>query len=205
MGEFCYGSTDNHHKNEHMSNGRKDMQKITGLELMYEITWQEVMAVWRVGEAAQQQWKEHWQERGYASWQQWRTDYTKPLEPQSIDWHVYEIKDLTVLSGMYGAPTRGWINKCYKGGETRRLGDSIVQDFVKENEKVNAIKKNPPYQTMITGILHGKDIILVEGMHRALAIHDLGANEDYSGNITIALGIYSGDSVPVLGTGDTGI
>lgn len=182
----------------------KDRPNIAGLEYKYKITWQEIMAIWRVGEATQQQWREHWQERGFGSWQQWRTAYAKPLDPQSMPWHVYEIKDLAVLSDMYGAPTKGWIDKCYQGKKTRKLGDRLVQEFVKENEKVNAITKNPPYQTMLTGILHEKDIILVEGMHRALAIHNLAADDRYDGNATIAVGVYSGSSVPVLGTGDAG-
>jgi hypothetical protein len=169
---------------------------------LYDISWREVMAIWRVGEASQAAWKEHWEERGYDSWEEWRTAYAQPLAPQDIQWKVYELKDPKDLGQLYGTPTRGWIEKCYRGEKTRKLKDELVQSFVKDNQKVGAIKENPPYQTMITGIIHDGAVILIEGMHRALAIHDLARQEKYHGNIMIALGDYEGDEVPILGKGD---
>ena len=41
------------------------------LEYIHDIEWKDVFAVWRIGESYQENWKKHWEERGFESWDEW--------------------------------------------------------------------------------------------------------------------------------------
>ncbi|HIP50185.1 MAG TPA: hypothetical protein EYG99_01920, partial [Candidatus Pacebacteria bacterium] len=52
------------------------------LSYIYDIEWQDIFAVWRAYESYQKDWQDHWEERGFKSWDEWRKDYISPLEPE---------------------------------------------------------------------------------------------------------------------------
>jgi len=164
------------------------------LEYVHDIEWSDIFSVWRAYEAYQACWREHWIERGFDSWDEWRNNYILPLSPESKEWKIYKIKDLKMIGEFYGVPSRGWIKKCYNGEITKKLGDILDHPMIKDNKKIDAIMKNSPYQTMLTGIVNDGKIVLVEGMHRVCALA-LMAKDDvkYSGDIVIALAEHKGE------------
>lgn len=62
------------------------------------------------------------------------------------------------------------MEKCYGSLPAKKLGEILDHGIVRENEKVTAIEKRFPATTMITGLTVGDEIMIIEGMHRALAI-----------------------------------
>lgn len=159
------------------------------LEYLHPISWKEIFAVWRMNESYQKSWQEHWVERGFDSWDDWRKNYIASIKPEQKEWHVYRIKNpLENAKLLYGAPTRGWIKKCYGGELTKQISEILDHPIVSENEKVLATMKNFPYQTMLTGFIHDEKIILAEGMHRATALALMGEKgEKHNGDVVIAL------------------
>lgn len=159
------------------------------LEYLHPIAWEEIFAVWRVNEAYQKMWQEHWFERGFDSYDAWRKNYIAPIKPEQKEWHVYRIKNpLKNAKLFYGTPTRGWIKKCYGGELTKQISEISDHPIVSENEKVLATMKNFPYQTMLTGFVSDEKVILVEGFHRLLALVLMEKNnKKYNGDVVIAL------------------
>ena len=173
--------------------------------LIYEsdIKWRDIFSVWRSYEAYQEDWKNHWLGRGFESWDDWRENYIAPIEPEKYLWKVYRIsKPSQDVKLMYGVPSRGWQEKCYEGEKTKMIKDILTHPIVTENDKVKLIMGNFPFQTMLTGVIHKDKIILVEGMHRALALAQL--NDEYKGDVVIALTEYFND-LPVIGRGNIAI
>jgi len=170
------------------------------LKYIHNIDWKDIFAVWRVYEAYQKSWQEHWQERGFNSWDEWRRDYIAPLKPEKLRWKIYRItkpgKDILKI---YGVPSRGWKQNVYGDEMTiplAEVAEKISADNQK-NEKVEAVKNNFPYQTMLTGIINEGRIILVEGMHRGVALAMMKEDE-IIGDVVIALADYE-DSLKLFG------
>lgn len=172
------------------------------LEYLHPITWGDIFAVWRANEAYQKMWQEHWVERGFDSWDFWRKNYIAPIKPEQKEWHVYRIKNpLENVKLFYGAPTRGWIKKCYGGELTKQISKILDHPIVFKNDKVLATMNNFPYQTMVTGFVSDGKIVLVEGFHRILALALMEKNGvNYNGDIVIALCEQS--EILPLGKGD---
>lgn len=178
-------------------------QQYKSLEYINDIEWKDIFAVWRSGEAYQKDWKEHWLARGFESWDDWRENYVAPLEPNKHLWKIYHINSPSQdMRLMYGVPSRGWQEKCYGGEITKMIKDILMHPLVTENKKVELIKRNFPFQTMLTGVVHEGKIVLIEGMHRALALSQ-GIN-DYDGDVVIALTNYEGE-LPSIGRGNISV
>ncbi len=177
-------------------------QKYKSLKFIKPIQWVDVFDAWRKGEANQESWKKHWEGRGFASWEQWRTAYAKALKPANLKWFLYSIENpLVDMPFVYGTPTHGWVDKAYGGEKTMQLAQVIKLPIIIENEKVAAIKNNFPAETMLTGIVCENKIILIEGMHRACALAGWNKENKLESKITIALAVWN-QEVPILGTGD---
>ncbi len=170
------------------------------LKYIHDIEWGDIFAVWRAHEAYQKKWQNHWEERGFKSWDEWRKDYIAPLKPEMLKWQVFRIGKIPAdIPKIYGVPSRGWIKNIYKGKVTIPLAEVVRLVGGEKNEKVKAIKNNFPYQTMLTGIIHQDKIILVEGMHRAVALAMMEGDE-FIGDVVIALAGYDGE-LPSVGKG----
>lgn len=172
------------------------------LEYLHDVKWNDIFSVWRSREAYQNTWKEHWEERGFDSWDEWRKNYASPIKPKDKNWKIYKINDIADIQEIYGVPSRAWIKNCYDGEITMKLGDILNHPMVKDNGKIEAILNNFPYQTMFTGIINGEKIVLIEGMHRALASAEM-YRKNIAPNtiIVIALSEHSGE-IPKIGKGD---
>lgn len=169
--------------------------------LKYErgIEWRDIFAVWRANEAYQKEWQEHWLGRGFESWDDWRENYFAALEPELCSWEVYRIKNTSEdVALMWGVPSRGWQEKCYAGETTKMIGDILNHPMVAENSKVKSIMNNFPHQTMLTGIVNEGRIILIEGMHRTLALAQMKVDKE---GVIIALANYKGE-LPSIGRGN---
>jgi len=171
----------------------------TSLEFISPISWLEIFATWKAGEAHQKSWQKHWQERGFASWDEWRQAYAAPLKPETLNWFLYKIKDpLKELPNFYGTPTKAWIEKAYGGEQTKKFSEIINFPIIKDNFKVLDIKENFPRKTMFTGLIHDNNIVLVEGMHRGAALADWDSQKSLNSEITIALAEWN-DKIPAIG------
>lgn len=170
-------------------------QQYKSFEYEGDIEWRDIFSVWRSYEAYQQDWKKHWMERGFESWDDWRENYVAPLEPEKLSWKVYRINDpIQDINLIYGVPSRGWQEKCYGGEKTKMIKDILAHTIIIENEKIKSIMRNFPYQTMLTGIVNKERIILIEGMHRASA---LAQREGAYGDVIIALAQYEGEILSI--------
>jgi len=147
-------------------------------------------------------WQEHWIERGYSSWDEWRENYAAPLRPETLDWQLYEIKDpLEIFPQIYGVPSHGWIEKAYDGKITMKLQNIIDLPVIKDNPKILDIRNNFPTETMFTGIVHEGRVVLIEGMHRASALVGWNENKTLKSKITIALADWKEEEIPIIGSG----
>jgi len=175
-------------------------KKYKSLEFVKPIKWPEVFGVWREGEAGQASWKKHWEERGFASWEEWREAYVAPLEPKNLHWSLYKINDpIKDLPFFYGTPTRGWVDKAYGGKKTLLLKNLVQLPIITKNEKVLSIKKYFPKKTMLTGLIYKDNIILIEGQHRASALASWYIQTLLDSEVTIALAKWNQNEIPVLG------
>lgn len=173
------------------------------LEYIHDMDWDEIFSIWRSYEAYQKSWEEHWRERGFSSWDDWRKNYISPIDPGNKYWKIYRIKNVNDILNFYGVPSRGWIEKCYNGEITKRLSEIEEHPIVRNNNKIDVIKNNFPYQTMLTGVINKNKIVLVEGMHRAMALTGMAKSGlKNNGDVVIALAEYEGE-LPRLGKGDS--
>ena len=170
------------------------------LKLISSIFWSSIFDDWRRMEASQPSWKEHWEKRGFSSWDEWRNDYIGPFRPASLTWFLYKIKDpVNVLPLFYGVPSKTWIRMAYEGETTKQLKEILEAPVVCENPKIFGIGKNFPRKTMLTGVLHEDRIVLVEGMHRACVLAGWGKNKPFEGEVLIALALWNEKDLPVIG------
>ncbi|MFA6047575.1 MAG: hypothetical protein WCV59_00530 [Parcubacteria group bacterium] len=172
----------------------------TSLELIDSITWDKIFDTWRQGEAHQESWKKHWEERDFDSWDEWRKAYAAPLNPEKLGWFLYKINEpLKEFPEIYGVPSHSWIEKAYDGKITMQLKDILNLPIIKANQKIIDIKKNFPAKTMLTGLIWQDKIILIEGMHRACALALPDLSIPLESEITIALTNWPEKNMPIIG------
>lgn len=182
-----------------MENNLKIPEQYTSLEFIHPISWSEIFGKWREGEAGQESWQKLWKERGFSSWDEWRAAYAAPLEPENLQWSLYKINNpLKEFPLIFGVPTDAWIRKAYNGETTKRLDEIVDVPVFKENDKVLAIKKDFPKETMFTGLVCDDKIVLVEGMHRACVITSWDQQIPLNSEITIALALWEKE-IPRIG------
>lgn len=163
------------------------------------ISWPDIFDAWRKGEAQQESWKKHWEERGFASWDEWRTEYAKPFRPEILEWSLYEITNPTeILPEIYGVPSKSWIEKAYGGEKTKKFKDIAELPIIKDNDKILAIKNNFPKETILTGLVSCNKIVIAEGMHRAAALATWDTASTFTGKVLIALAEWT-EEVPIIG------
>lgn len=171
----------------------------TSLVRIKPLSWKEVFDMWRSLESWQESWKQHWTERGFDSWDEWRQAYVAPFHPETLSWELFQISDpIKDLPLFYGTPTKSWIEKAYDGEITKRLQDITHLPIIKDNKKILDIKRDFPKKTMLTGIIHGDDIVLIEGMHRSAALATWNHQIPFSGDVTIALAEWN-VPIPAIG------
>jgi hypothetical protein len=182
-----------------MENKLEIPAEYSSLKFIRPIAWQEIFEQWRKGEAGQESWKKHWEDRGFSSWNEWRQAYAAPLQPESLQWYLYRINNpLKEFPLIFGVPADAWIRKAYDGETTKKLSEITNAPVFKENNKIIAIKKDFPKETMFTGLICENKIVLVEGMHRACAIASWNQNIPFDSQVSIALALWNKE-IPAIG------
>lgn len=177
-------------------------QQYKSFEYEGDVEWRDIFSIWKSYEAYQKDWQKHWLERGFESWDDWRNNYIAPLEPEKHHWKIYRIKNANQdVPLIYAVPSRGWQEKCYAGQKTKMIKDILTHPTVAENEKVKSMIENFPYQTMLTGIINKERVVLIEGMHRALALAQM---KNIKGDVLIALTQFEGE-LPSIGRGNIAV
>lgn len=98
----------------------------------------------------------------------------------------------------FGAPTKAWIEHAYDGKTTKRFRDIVDLHIIAENDKILDIRRDFPAETMLTGVVHDGDIVLIEGMHRAGALATWNPAIPFTGIVTIALAEWN-SPIPAIG------
>ena len=171
------------------------------LEKVKDLSWEDVFEIWRQNEGSNPKWIEHAKENGFASWEEWRNMYAKDLNLAERNWTLYKITDpLKTIPTFRGGPFKTWIQRHY-GGHPRPTFAELAQREDMQNNKDNVnILDNFPQETTITGLKQDASVIIIEGMHRCVAIA-LAAQQgkELDTTVHITLADATGEELPVIG------
>jgi hypothetical protein len=167
--------------------------------------WDTLFAEWEQLEKESGEYTALWQERGFASWREWREAYIKPLGVGGEIWNIGVLPNPTkAILDFYGAPTYTWQQKVYGGAQILPFSDIIQTSFVQSREKIKQIQENFPAETLLIAIEYEDKKILIEGMHRACALASWPDNVPFTGTVRLAIANLSGrnrypDGLPNIG------
>ena len=173
------------------------------LDLIRPLTWKEVFDLWQQGEAHQQAWIEHYKRHGFGSWAEWRSSHIEPLGLANLNWNLHQILNpAATVPQFLGGPFKGWIDKYYPNGQAITFGQLAKNLEFRNHDRVLAIMNGFPAETTITAVRTAAGIVVVEGMHRCLAL-SLMAQRNAAPKTTmmLALADYEGE-LPIVGKGD---
>lgn len=182
---------------------------------LHPLTWDEVFAIWRETEAKLPRWIEHYRARGFSSWDEWRGDDVKALEPEKLRWKLYRINNPAQAIPLFrGGAFRSWIKNTYPACQNfhARASDfyhardlppfsEIVNvPSVQASDLVKDIMKHPPAATTLIGLKTDDGIVLLEGMHRCCAFALMSAQDQkIPVEISIALADFFAKAIPISG------
>ena len=128
---------------------------------------------WFKNEGAKPNWMSLAQERGYASWADWRIkECATPFDCRNAKWGYYEITDPAhVIENWQGGPFRTWIERHYDGKKSRTFSEIVTRPEISGHLGIRARMADYPVDIPIIAMemIDGK-IIVIEGMHRACAL-----------------------------------
>lgn len=173
------------------------------LGYLFPLNWDQVFNTWRVNEAGQERWQEHYKGRGFGSWEEWRMSYAKPFRCPEASWHQFRIRDpLATIPNFFGGPFRGWVEKHYAGEEGRTFGWLVNQQVIQNHTGILRLANHFLFGTIITGLVIEDRVYIVEGMHRccSLAMRALCGSQDIESEVQICLARFpGGGNLPVVG------
>lgn len=172
-----------------------------GLEKIRDLTWEEVFYIWRKNEAGNPKWQEHWENRGFKSWEEWRMQYAGPWRCAERSWALYAIIDPEkTIPKFQGGPFKTWIERHYGGKPKPTMVELAAREDMQTNQDNLNLLNNFPKETTLTGLIQDGEVVIIEGMHRCVAVA-LAAQQgrDLSTHITIALADASGENLPTVG------
>lgn len=171
------------------------------LEFIKNLTWPEVFEVWRQNEENRENWKQHYTERGFDSWEEWRMKYAEPFRCAEAKWALYKITNpVRDIVYFYGGPFRSWKERFYKQNDTLSFEQLADLSEIQQHGGTNEILNNFPENTILTGMVADKQIYIIEGMHRSSALalmNKRGLN--FTGEVYIALAESPGGKLPIIG------
>lgn len=161
-----------------------------GLKQIKPLSWEEVLNIWRENEEDLEHWKIFWQERGFNSWEEWRSGTVKSLKLNERSWDLYRIKKpVKRVPRFYGGPFKNWREKYYHGEDFAQFSQIIKNTEIKNHPVINEMKNNFPRNANLIGLKTEKGIVIIEGMHRSCAVTmaaDEGKNLKTSAHIALA-------------------
>src|SRR5687768_15402658 len=174
---------------------------ISGLTFVRDLTWDEVFEIWRSNEEHRENWKKLWQERGFASWADWRKTYADQFGLPAKSWKLYRVDDAsTTVPDFRGGPFRGWTERFYNGVSAPTFKEIVTHPDIQSHTGILDMKKNFPVPTTITGVHNDDGIIITEGMHRCAAIALAAVDgENIAPELFIALSDKERGHLPLVG------
>lgn len=140
------------------------------------ITWEEALSVWEKGEAGLSHWIEHYKKRGFNSWREWRTDSMKAINPERLNWNLYEVMEpLKNVPEFYAGPFMAWIKKYYGEKMVLKFKELGRNQEIQNDARIKEIIAKFPRESTLIGLLNNSDIIIIDGLHRGCAL--AAANE----------------------------
>lgn len=136
-----------------------------------KLSWQDVFNIWREGEENLRHWKIFWEEKGFNSWESWRSSTIEKLELEERDWVLYKIKKpLKTIPKFKGGPYTSWKDSYYKNGKFSSFKELAKHPYIQNHKDINKIKNNFPKEAYFIGVKTEQGILIIEGMHRCCAL-----------------------------------
>lgn len=171
------------------------------MEYVKDLTWEDVFEIWRQNEEGRQNWIEHFQSRGFKSWEEWRKTYVKPLGLPNRQYKLYSVinPEQTVLT-FHGGPFRSWTERFYGDTHVPTFAEFASLSQIQEHPGIQEIMNNFPTDTVVTGVTTDDGVVIVEGMHRCCAVA-LAARQGrrIASGFHIALADYKPGVLPMVG------
>lgn len=170
------------------------------LKYLKSITWEDTLKSWAKEEANLPHWIEHYKERGFKSWEEWRKDSIKNLTPEELDWKLFEVLEPTeTIPYFHAGPFRAWIKKYYGNKAMPPFIELAKNLEIQDDPNINEIIQKFPKESALLGLIKDDKIVIIDGLHRSLALavaHEKGIN--IKAKVFITLAEFSRE-IPMLG------
>jgi hypothetical protein len=148
------------------------------MQLLSNITWEEIFHNWEQREASNPNWIElATEEKGWESWQAWRNFSMSLINASARKWNLYTFTDpINEIPNMLIGPYGGWQSKVDENQRNKVtfleiLNRPEIFEFYNYNQDIQKTIKALPFPTQMIGLMKesGK-IICLEGHHRSVAV-----------------------------------
>lgn len=156
------------------------------MKFLRKTTWQAIYEDWRASETKNDLWRQHYERRGFETWEDFRNQHIEKENLSTLDWELYELGPAEIPAFHCGDFTN-WKKLA------EELGDDTFADlsrakFFQDHQKIQNLLVDFPAKIQMIALKKGEDIYLFEGHHRAVAICQLlKAKKMPSSKLTLAL------------------
>lgn len=147
--------------------------EIEGLLFVSETTWNSVWQTWLESEGTQEDWQRVAKEKGWQTWEEWRSAWVMNFQAQTRQWLRYTILDpVKTVPNFRVGPSQSWQKNFSEAERNKHTFAALVERIsYDKNRKVQGILESFPRLTEFVGIvMPNKNIIIIEGHHRATAL-----------------------------------
>lgn len=175
------------------------MTKHTGLHKLRDLSWLEVFSNWREAEISSPSWRALYTARGFDTWESWRMTYAHGLSLPSLLWELYEVPHpLTFIPTCVGGPFQGWHDRYYGTLQKPTFAELATVPALQQHVKIRECQKNFPKHTTLIAVELTGDIVIIEGMHRCVAIALAAAeSQPLKTDLQIALAHHPSPTLPI--------
>jgi hypothetical protein len=140
------------------------------LSFIRNLTPEEVFEIWRANEAHLPHWQEYLKhEKEGVSWEQWRSKNARKFGLYGKEWKLYQVENpCEVVPSWFGGPFDGWSE--YYGGQESTTFARLTETSAAEIPAVKAMVESFPNETTVTALVRGGRVVVIEGMHRCVAL-----------------------------------
>ncbi len=174
------------------------------LTFIEPLTWDEVFALWRAGEAGLPRWIKHYKSGGFVSWDEWRRNTLRDVQYATLSWKLFRLENpIDAGPRFFGGPFRAWIKNYYQGRRARTFEELAKDPTIQNNEIVKEMVAAFPVVTTLIALQADNQVFIIEGMHRCCALAILAMQKrELRSEVRIALAPYSGE-IPEMGRPDS--
>jgi len=148
---------------------------LKGLSLIKKSSWTEVFATWKSQEGSDPIWQEFARrEKGWDSWEAWRSHASQQWSAASRDWSLYSIENPNEsIPDFLLGPFKAWQGH-FDEKLVHTFRDLVAkkQEWVRENSGIKSRLNKFPADTQLIGVYLPKSdqIMILEGHHRCSAV-----------------------------------